>query len=299
MSSDKASKFFVTFWGTRGSVATPGRLTEKYGGNTPCVSIQHENTHIIIDAGTGIRGVGHYYEEEFREKGTTFPLHLLLSHTHWDHIQGLPFFDVAYMEDANITIYGSPNKERLLGSIIKDQMDLNYFPVSFSEIAAKVEIQEIAGDMVQIGSINITWQEQIFHPGGSVRYGLQVGNRRIVYATDIELDRIARPGFEEADSEKHLREYMEFIEGENLLIADGQYAEEEYERKKGWGHTSIPIIVDIASRARVKQLAIFHHDPKHSDKDLDDLWKVSQNRLKKSDHAMIIFWAREGMTLAI
>jgi len=289
----------VTFWGTRGSIATPGRLTEKYGGNTPCVSVVHDHTHIILDAGTGIRQLGLSYEEQFEKKNTVFPLHLFLSHTHWDHIQGLPFFDLAYQKDARINIYGSYHKERLLESILKGQMDVNYFPVSFSEMAADIRIQQVSENPVTLDRIRVEWQEQIFHPGGSVRYGLNAAGKRIVYATDVELDRIFRIGFDEPERKRHLREYLEFVAGADLLIADGQYTDDEYKKKAGWGHTSMPVILDLAKEAGIKQLAVFHHEPRHSDKDLDRYWKDAQRRLDESNSALNVFWAREGMTVAV
>ena len=299
MTPPGSSKMYVTFWGTRGSISTPGRGTEKYGGNTPCVSVQYEDTHIILDAGTGIRGLGLDLVEKLKENEERLRLHLFLSHTHWDHIQGLPFFQAAYVNGTELVIYGSSNKERFLESVLRGQMDMDYFPVGLSEMAADIKISEISDEVIRLGPVIVDWEEQVFHPGGSVRYRLTADEKRVVYATDVELDRVFRPEIIGPDSEAFVEEYLNFIHGADLLIADGQYTEEEYRGRVHWGHTSIPVIIELARRAGVKQLAVFHHDPQHSDKMLDALWRECNTEHGNSDHPMNIFWAREGMTLAV
>ena len=299
MTSLSPSTINVTFWGTRGSISTPGRSTEKYGGNTPCVSVQCEDTQIILDAGTGIRSLGLFLEEQYRGRQTIPSLHLFLTHTHWDHIQGLPFFQVAYIKGAKIFVYGSHSKEIFLESILQRQMNIDYFPVGLWELAADVNIREIVGEEIKLDSAVVDWQEQVFHPGGSVRYRITAKGKRVVYATDVELNRIFSPELENSESEVLLQQYLDFIQGVDLLIADGQYTEEEYREKAGWGHSSIPVILDLATRAKVKQLAIFHHDPNHSDKMLDRLWRESRSKYCDSKPPINIFWAREGMTVAI
>ena len=299
MTPAKETKPLITFWGTRGSISTPGRITEKYGGNTPCVTVQYEDIIIIFDAGTGIRNLGIELVEELHEKEDQLSLHLFLSHTHWDHIQGFPFFQPAYIKDTKLTIYGSPNKERFLASILKNQMDYNYFPVSMSAIAADISIQEISEGVIELGSVVVDWQEQVLHPGGSVRYGLNVGGKKIVYATDVELNRIFGSDASEGDRDVLAREYHDFIHNADLLIADGQYTEEEYSSRVGWGHTTIPLLLDVAHQSQVKQLAVFHHDPQHSDKFLDELRTKSRSEYLSEEDEMNVLWAREGMTLAI
>ncbi len=299
MNPPGSSKIYVTFWGTRGSISTPGRSTEKYGGNTPCVSVRYEDTYIILDAGTGIRGLGLELVEKIKENEGPLRLHIFLSHTHWDHIQGLPFFQAAYVDGTELVIYGSSNKERFLESVLKGQMDMDYFPVGLSEMAADIKISEISEEVIKVGPVVVDWEEQVFHPGGSVRYRLTAGRKRVVYATDIELDRVFRPEIKGPGSGAFLEEYLNFINGADLLIADGQYTEEEYRGRVNWGHTSIPVIIELAKMAGVKQLAVFHHDPQHSDKMLDALWREYYSEHVNSDHPLNIFWAREGMTLAV
>jgi phosphoribosyl 1,2-cyclic phosphodiesterase len=290
---------YVTFWGTRGSVSTPGRITEKYGGNTPCVSIRCQDIQIILDAGTGIRNLGIELLEEIKTGENLPSLHLFLSHTHWDHIQGLPFFMPSYSKDTKLTIYGSHRKERFLASILQEQMNYEYFPVSMSAFPADISIKEIGREKVQLGPLTVDCQEQVFHPGGSVRYKVNLDGKKVVYATDVELDNMFNSVKDNEENRALAQEFMSFISHADLLIADAQYTEGEYRNKVGWGHSSIPVLLDTAFQAGVKQLAVFHHDPQHSDKFLDDLWEENRLRYRSGDRKMNLFWAREGMTLAI
>jgi len=299
MTPAKATKPLITFWGTRGSISTPGRITEKYGGNTPCVTIQYEDINIILDAGTGIRNLGIEIGEEIHRWGGQDSLHLFLSHTHWDHIQGFPFFQPVFSKDTKLTIHGSPHKERFVAAILKNQMDAGYFPVSMSDVAADISMQEISEEVIELGPVSVDWQEQIYHPGGSVRYRLNMDGKKIVYATDVELNLIFSPDSKEAKKEAMADAYREFIQDADLLIADGQYTEEEYLSKAGWGHTSISLLLEVAHQSKVKRLAVFHHDPQHSDKFLDELWMECRSKYRVDKSGMDVFWAREGMTLAI
>lgn len=299
MTPAKSAKMFVTFWGTRGSISTPGSSTEKYGGNTPCISVRHKDTDIILDAGTGIRNLGLELMRQAKQQDYQLNLHLFLSHTHWDHIQGLPFFAPAYMASTKLVIYGSPNKERFLEGILQGQMDVDYFPVGMNALAADLSINEISKEKIQIDSVTVDWEEQICHPGGSVRYRLNVAGKKVVYATDIELDKIFRSEENVEENKALAQEYCDFIRDADLLIADGQYTEKEYPYRVGWGHSTIPVVVEIAYQQRVKQLAIFHHEPQHSDAILDKLWSQYNPKYSSAKPPMTVFWAREGMTLAI
>ena len=294
MSAPSPAKVFVTCWGTRGSISTPGSATEKYGGNTPCVCVRHGPTEIILDAGTGIRPLGLDLAQRASAAGKDLDLHLLLSHTHWDHIQGLPFFAPAYTSGTRLTIYGSPRKGRFLEAILRRQMDINYFPVDMNAFAAQLAIIEFSAPNIEIGTVGVDWHEQVCHPGGSVRYRLRAAGRKIVYATDIELDMMMAG---EGEYQRNLlREYREFIQDADLLLADGQYTAQEYPSRVGWGHSSIPALLQVAREQKVRQVAVFHHDPQHSDAVLDTLW-ARYYAVYGSD--MNVFWAREGMTVAV
>jgi phosphoribosyl 1,2-cyclic phosphodiesterase len=286
----------VTFWGTRGSISTPGSSTEKYGGNTPCVSVHCGNSSVILDAGTGIRVLGIRLASQIRGEGPTAQ-HILLSHTHWDHIQGLPFFQPAYIKGTDLVIYGSAQKERFLESILSGQMDVNYFPVQMKEMAANISIREFEDRCMTIGDIHIEMQEQLLHPGGSIRFKITAGGHTIVYATDVELNAAFEPDEPTAETRRIAAEYSAFIQDVDLLIADGQYTESEYALKKGWGHTSVPLLLQVAQAAHVRQLAVFHHDPEHSDQHFDTLEQQYVPVYRNATPPMKVFWAREGLTI--
>lgn len=300
----------VTLWGCRGSVPTPGPLVERHGGNTACVSLQAGEHVIIFDAGTGIRTLGTRLTEQLlTPPDTAVPedvvsspppvFHLFLSHTHWDHIQGLPFFGPAYADNVTIVIYGSPKKEKQLHDILHGQMSTDYFPLDMTALAAHIEIRELTEEALTIGPVTVDWQEQHYHPGGCVRYRATVGDATFVYATDVELDRMFNPT---SPTKQHLtqaREYLEFVEGASLLIGDGQYTANEYVSKVGWGHTAVPTLLDCAYQAQVKRTAVFHHDPLHTDLFLDELADTYAEKYAAKSPSMSVFWAREELTVPL
>ena len=292
------SKFAeVTFWGTRGGISTPGRATEKYGGNTPCVSIAVGDVIFILDAGTGIRALGNdlIMAGGMRNK----ELHLFLTHTHWDHIQGLPFFVPAYMKGTRITIYGSSSKGGFLEQILRGQMDYDYFPVDLSSLPSELNIVEIEDDCLAIGDVKISWQEQIYHPGGCVRYRFDIAGRSIVFASDVELNQCFGKDYPTDEERKHAQDYLKFVQGADLLIGDGQYTAEQYPSRITWGHTSMELLMEIAHRAGVKRLAVYHHDPDHSDVMLDEFWNQFNPMYAQAQPPMQVFFAREGMTVPV
>jgi phosphoribosyl 1,2-cyclic phosphodiesterase len=294
-----ANEFLVTFWGTRGSIATPGRSTEKYGGNTACVSVRIDDSLYIFDAGTGIRPLGVEVMRDCIPEEGKMELSLFLSHTHWDHIQGMPFFQPAYHPSFSLNIYGTSRKGALLENLLVGQMDSNYFPVKMSTLGAEMAINEIAqGKPLSFDNADITFQE-LDHPGGSLSIKLKAKGKTIIYATDHELNNQFTEDGELINDDQLGREYMEFIEGADLLIADGQYTSEEYKVKKGWGHTSVPALLNVAQKCNVKQVAVYHHDPMHTDSFIDELSAKYLQHFQDTEPRLEIFWAREGLTLAI
>jgi phosphoribosyl 1,2-cyclic phosphodiesterase len=291
-------RFRVSFWGTRGSIATPGAQTRKYGGNTPCVYVQYGSDAVILDAGTGIRLLGQELANNIAVDGAS-PQHILLSHTHWDHIQGLPFFAPAYIPGCELRIYGSPRKESALAAILHDQMDNNYFPVKMDDLAAQIAVIEVEDETIGLGEITITTREQFCHPGGSVAFRLSAGGKTVVYSTDVELNMLFEPDVESEEAALRAEDYRRFISGADLLIADGQYTAEEYVSKRGWGHTSVPLLLRIAHEQGVKQLVVTHHDPDHSDDFIDNLQKKVAPIYRNADPPMSISWATEGTSIAV
>ncbi|MBT3381073.1 MAG: MBL fold metallo-hydrolase [Lentisphaerae bacterium] len=295
---DTTQRLQIGFWGARGSISTPGRLTEKYGGNTPCVSVRLNDTHIVFDAGTGIRNLGLELARDYADRSEELSVHLFLSHTHWDHIQGIPFFEPAYMQGAKVTIYGSSAKHGFFEEILRGQMGYEYFPVTMSDLPSELRIRELEGETLALGDLVVSWEEQIYHPGGSLRYRVQGPGSDVVYASDIELNKcfVPDPDIQRAGEQKR---YLDFIHDADLLIADGQYTAEEYPAVEGYGHTTIELLTEIAYQAQVKRLAVFHHDPKHPDRLLDALWQEYRAKYATLTPPMGVFWAREGQIIPV
>jgi phosphoribosyl 1,2-cyclic phosphodiesterase len=291
--------FLVSFWGTRGSIAAPGRSTEKYGGNTSCVSVMAGDQCFIFDAGTGVRPLGVEIMKDFMpEDGKQREVNLFLSHTHWDHIQGLPFFQPAYHPSFKLKIYGTGKKSNMLENVLVGQMESDYFPVPMSAFGSTVSINPLKSQTVTVGDCKISINE-LDHPGGCLSFKLEYQGKSIVYATDNELNnQFENDGSLKKDNVLGAA-YHEFVAGADLLIADGQYTQEEYETKVGWGHTSVPVLLNVAHNAKVKQVAVYHHDPMHTDSFLDELSSSFLHKYQDLEPRMDIFWAREGLTLAI
>ncbi len=288
---------YVKFWGTRGSIPTPGDRTRKYGGNTSCVEIRCGHHLFICDAGSGIRELG--ADLPARGNGRIIG-HFLFSHAHWDHIQGFPFFLPADTPGNLFLIYGARQGDDRFYQLLSGQMKSDYFPIGFGALRAEIIADHLDEGRKEIGDILVE-SLPLNHPGGCLGYAFSQHNKKIVYATDNEID--AEPDRPEAGRPPKLRTVkpalIEFIRGADLLIADGQYTDAEYASKKGWGHTSCLTAVDLAVQSNVKQLAIFHHDPTHADSMVDDIIESCRARVKNLGSALIVFAAREGMELGI
>lgn len=288
----------VKFWGTRGSIPTPGWHTRTYGGNTPCVSVRTGETLIICDAGTGVRPLGQ--DLGLRQKGPVTG-HFFFSHPHWDHIQGFPFFVPVYIPNNKFFIYGVEAGDQRFYELLSGQMQSDYFPVAFTDLGAEISARSIGDDCV-IGAVQVSWFEQR-HPGGSLAYKFEQGPLKVVYATDNELDLDLVNAEEAAAQPKALRQanpaYLEFVRGADLLIGDGQYTDGEYPSKVNWGHSRATTLVDAAVTAGVKRLAVFHHDPMHGDDAINEIIAVCRRRAEQHQSDLVIFAAREGVELRV
>ena len=289
---------FITFWGCRGSIATPGRSTERYGGNTSCICLKYDNAYYIFDAGTGIRGLGvelmDFVEDHY--DGEPIELNIFLSHTHWDHIQGLPFFQPAYDSRFKLNIYGSENQDEMLEKTLSGQMNSVYFPVPMSQLNADLNVH-VDLHAIDIHGVKISSTDQD-HPGGSTAFKTTLDkDRTFVYATDNELD--LQFNSDGTPKNKMGQRYFNFISAVDYLIADGQYTDEEYLDKVGWGHTSLSLIHKVAYAAGVKNLVIYHHDPMHTDSILEDLSHKYMQQYESLTPAMQVIWAREGLTIPL
>ncbi|MEN9800000.1 MAG: hypothetical protein RL653_3697 [Pseudomonadota bacterium] len=288
----------VKFWGTRGSVPTPGRRTQRYGGNTSCVELRAGDATIVCDGGTGLREFG---VDLFKREPRPKRLHMFFSHPHWDHIQGFPFFGPAYDPETTLFVYGAAREWRI-HELLSGQMVSHYFPVSFRDLGARIIAGEFHEGRLAVDGVNVTTFEQ-HHPGVSLGYVFEHEGVRVAYCTDSELDAQLPDSHLAVSEPAALRPAPEavvaWIRGVDLLIADGQWTDEEYPRRVGWGHPRASTVVDVAVRAGVKQLAIFHHDPHHSDGDVDAIVEFCRQRAKSHGSPLEIFGAREGMAIKV
>ena len=283
----------IRFWGTRGSIPTPGRGTTLYGGNTSCVEVRADDgTVVILDCGTGARPLG----LDLLSRGPTLPsMHILVTHTHWDHIQGFPFFLPAYLVGTRLSVYGARGLDRTLEGSLSGQMQHTYFPVQLDELRADIAFEEVAEERFQVGPFRVTSQ-LINHTTATVAYRLNAGNLGIAYVTDHEPFWWERAAGRHAHRFVHPGEerHVAFVEGADVLIHDAQYADTEYPAKRGWGHSTVEYSVDLAVRAGVKRLILFHHDPTHTDAWIRTQLARARRRAAAQGSAVEILAAAEG-----
>ena len=249
-------------WGCRGSLAAPGPETVRYGGNTSCVEVRlADGTALVLDAGTGIRPLGLQLDAE-----AVTCVHLLLSHLHMDHLQGLGFFGPLYNPATEVHIWGPASVSFDLRARLTRYLSPPLFPVLLRDLPCSMVFHEVPGADFEIGPFQIT-SELVCHPGPTVGYRIESANARMAYMPDHEPALGARtfPIGEEWTSGYTV------AQGVDLLIHDAQYSHDEYTAKVGWGHSSLRHALDFATLADVGQLVLFHHDPSHSDADLDRL----------------------------
>jgi phosphoribosyl 1,2-cyclic phosphodiesterase len=290
---------FVKFWGTRGSIPTPGNRTRRYGGNTSCVEVRFDDTLFICDAGTGLRELG----VDLLSRYDRLEGHLFISHTHWDHIQGFPFFSPVYRPTTTVHVYDVESTDDRIRRLLQGQMSSEeYFPVHFHELGAAIRFANLGSGQKTIDGATVSYHEQT-HPGRSFGYGFSRDGKKVVYATDNELDLIVENQTDCVKQPDVLRRlpdsFVRFAADADLLIADGQYTDDEYMAKTGWGHARASTAVDLAVQAHVKQLAIFHHDPMHSDRDIDATIEACRRRAAQHGSDLVVFGAREGLELKL
>jgi phosphoribosyl 1,2-cyclic phosphodiesterase len=272
----------LRFWGVRGSIASPGAETAIVGGNTSCVELQCGDSTLIFDAGTGIRKLGDFLLREGRDRDLT----LLLSHLHWDHIQGLPFFVPAYLPSTRLEILGATWSDVPVSRVLEHQMTAPVFPVRLDELPASITSREMRnGESVQIGPA-VVRARKLNHPGGVLGFRIEVGGRTVVYATDTEHYACLDPAL------------VGLASGADVLIYDAQYTPEEYRgeagpSKVGWGHSTWEAACQVAQAAGVGALYLSHHDPRRTDADVDEIERRARALFDRT-------WAaREGSCVEI
>ncbi len=287
------SEVTVNFWGTRGSIPTPGAATIRYGGNTACVELRAGNELLMLDCGTGAREMGIALSREF--KGRPLDLHIFISHTHWDHIQGFPFFAPAYTPGTRLTLYSSRGADKSLEKVFTGQMDASYFPVALSDMMARLYFVELDGP-AKVGAMTIS-HFYLNHPGLAIGFRIQIGQKTIVYLTDHEP--YCRMSGDNAHNAKLDHEVTEFARGADLYIREAQYTEEEYATKKGWGHSTFMDALESAHQAGVKQLALFHHEPMHDDDTMDRILTSCRDIMNRRGMSFSCFAAADNQMIKI
>ncbi len=281
----------LTVWGCRGSIAAPGKETVRYGGESTCYEILTDSREtIIIDAGSGIRKLGNKLAKDSSRRKLT----LLLTHSHWDHLAGFPFFKPAFIPGFTITVCGGNDSPGRVLECLRHQMDPPYFPVDMSAMKAEFAVGchcsagTCANVLPEIGPGHRCESIPLNHPDGGFGYKFTgASGDALVVLTDNEL-RFAHPGGREREA------YVEFCRGAKLLIHDAQYTEREYERTLGWGHSTFRDAMDLALDAGARKLVMVHHDPDHTDDDLDRIADECALYLKSRGAALDFELCREG-----
>jgi CheY-like chemotaxis protein len=288
----------VRFWGTRGSLPKPGPNTLRYGGNTSCVEVTADDgTLVVLDCGTGVHELGQTLLAEGRAKRGS----LLISHTHWDHIQGFPFFTPLFIPGTEWDIFAPRGLGHDVAASMAGQMQYRYFPVNLEQLGGTIRYHDLVEGEFTIGSIRVI-AHYVNHPAVALGYRLEADGACVVYATDHEphtkeADK-ERPAMGAVDRSVHAQDaaHVHFIAGADLLIHDSQYTEAEYAQKVGWGHSPVERVVDYARMGRVKRLALYHHDPLRGDDAVDSLVESCQAR---AGDEVQVFGAAEGMVIEI
>jgi phosphoribosyl 1,2-cyclic phosphodiesterase/DNA-binding response OmpR family regulator len=286
----------IRFWGTRGSIAKAGPSTVRYGGNTSCVELRSSRgTLVVLDCGTGAHGLG-----QALAKSGPRPLngHLLIGHTHWDHIQGFPFFTPLFVPGNEWHVYGPRGVGTSLRESLSGQMQYTYSPITIDDLGATLHYHDLVEGTLEVGDIHVTTQ-YLNHPALTLGYRLEVDGVTVVYSTDHEPhSRIHATGSTEpfVSQDSH---HARFLADADLVIHDAQYTADEYQSRTGWGHSTMEYAVEMALSARVRRLALFHHDPTRDDDAIDRLVASARDRVAKAKGTMEVFAAAEGMVLEL
>ncbi len=277
----------IRCWGARGSIPTSGENYLRYGGNTTCLEIRNSrNDILLVDAGSGIREAGNTFMSNGRRDFT-----LLLTHAHWDHIMGFPFFKPLYRQDTTINVWGCSFAQDSIRDMLARVMSAPYFPINYDDIRASVQYENICADTYHLGDLLIT-SIALSHPNQGTGYKFTESGKSLVFLTDNELGVQHEGGLS-------YKEYMEFCLGADLLIHDAEYRDEEYPRRRGWGHSTIEQAINLALDAGVKQLGLFHHNQDRLDQEIDDMVATCRRIISERKSTLSCFAVHQSMELVL
>jgi CheY-like chemotaxis protein/phosphoribosyl 1,2-cyclic phosphodiesterase len=292
----------VRFWGTRGSIATPGPGTNHFGGNTSCVELTTANGDLLIfDCGTGAHPLAAALMAQGKK---AINANILLGHTHWDHIQGFPFFSPAFVKGNSVAIYGPEGSRGSLQEVLAGQMEFTYFPVELNQLPATITYHDLTEGIHTIAGARVATQF-LNHPAMTLGYRVEADGVAVVYLVDHEpfSDELWRAGADPGHIESILHEgdrrHAKFMADADLVIHDAQYTPEEYFSKKTWGHSTYEYVVQIAAAAGVRRVALTHHDPRHDDHAVADIEREARILAVQRGTGLDVFCAYEGCELVL
>lgn len=287
-----AGTMVIQFWGTRGTLPVPGKNSVRYGGNTNCVTLSVSHKYFFIfDAGTGIKELSNYL---IKENKTPVNAKIFISHPHYDHINGLPFFAPLYMKGNDFEIMGTNHGDMSIEKLLANQMDSVYFPITMKEFSANIKFRNLSEESFNIDDLHVQ-TIMLNHPGRCLGYRIEHKNKSFCYITDNELYLEDSPHYSQFEVDR----LIHFINETDLLVIDTTYTDEEYQRKTGWGHSCVSRVVDIADKAKVKTLCLYHHDPDQFDEEIDLKLKHAISLLKSRSSKVHCIAAAEGDIISI
>jgi CheY-like chemotaxis protein/phosphoribosyl 1,2-cyclic phosphodiesterase len=256
-----SNEFHLSFWGLRGTLPVPGKRSLRYGGNTSCVSLSFPSGSLfVLDAGTGIKELG----DELMRGAERVDAKIFISHPHWDHINGFPFFAPLYAPGNNLEIFGPSHGNQTISQLLTAQMEGAHSPITTREFAGQVAFTDLSEGSYEVDGVEVRAM-LMSHPGTCLGYRMELGDRSFCYITDNELFLPSSPYY----SEHYVERLTAFIEGCDVLVTDAAYTDDGYLAKVGWGHSCVSQVAGLAHAANVKNLCLFHHDPDQNDEDID------------------------------
>lgn len=287
-----ADDVIATYWGVRGTLPVSGQRSLRYGGNTNCVSLAFpKGQTFIFDAGSGIKGLS---DKIMAENSGRFEAKIFISHPHWDHINALPFFAPLYIRGNEFEILGASHGDTTMRELISAQMDGVYFPVTIREMGSRVYFRNLGEESLRIGDVTVNTM-LLSHPGNCLGYRITFNGKSFCYVTDNELFLPSSMYY----NERYVKKLADFVQGADVLVTDCTYADAEYEQKVGWGHSSVSQVAELAHRAGVKSLHLYHHDPDQDDDAIDDKLEQARAYLAKLGSSVRCIAPQEGESVKV